>query len=305
MKKAIDAAELAFRCTRWRKSPTLRRDTFLKLANGVEGKLGLLADLNTANNGKTLNDSKMAAEKLVELIRYYAGLTMNVFGRVIEPAEDAFSVMVREPLGVVGVISPWNFPLTLMLRAAIPALAAGNAVVLKPASLTAAISMEFIELLADGGAFPKGIVNAVTGPGQTIGELLASSEKIGMISFTGDNATGRRVAQFGGRDHETGHPGTRGKSPNILFADADLKKALPTAVKATFSNTGQVCMAARRLVVQDTIFDEVIGGMKTALESMRVGDGRDERSQMGPLISGKQMDAVLAYIEIGKREGNL
>ncbi|MDR3553649.1 MAG: aldehyde dehydrogenase family protein [Syntrophobacteraceae bacterium] len=305
MSWAIDCAERAFWSTSWRNNPGLRRDAFLKLAGCVSHNLNLLADLNTANNGKTLNDSRTELMKLVDLISYYAGLTMNVFGRAIEPAQDAFSVLIREPLGVVGVISPWNFPLTLMLRAAIPALAAGNAVVLKPASLTAAISMEFVELLSETGAFPKGMVNAVTGPGQTLGELLAKSEKVGMISFTGDNSTGRRVAELGAVTMKKVALELGGKSPNILFADADLNKALPTAVKAAFSNCGQVCMAARRLVVQDTIFDRVVEGMKTALESLIVGDGRDERTQMGPLISRKQMETVLEYIELGKQEGNL
>jgi betaine-aldehyde dehydrogenase len=215
------------------------------------------------------------------------------------------SIVVREPIGVVGVIVLWNWPILLMLRDVIPALAAGNAVVVKPASNTAAISMETLEVLLNTGAIPKGIINVVTGPGQSIGEVLAKSEKVGMISFTGDNFTGQRVAELASKSVKKVSLELGGKSPNVIFEDADLDKAIPSAINGTFSNCGQICMACTRLVVQDTVFDEVVGRMKLAAENLKVGNGLDEDCQMGPVVSQKQLESVIKYIEIGKKEGNL
>ena len=217
--------------------------------------------------------------------------------------KNSFSVIVREPLGVVGVISPWNWPIGLMMRDMIPALAAGNAVVVKPASLTAAISMAVMEVLAQVQEFPRGIVNAVTGPGQRIGEILATNDKVQMIAFTGDNNTGQRIGELAARGVKKLSLELGGKSPNVIFEDADLTKAIPGAIRAAFTNCGQICMAGTRLIVQDTIFDQVVERMKKAAESLKIGNGLDEKCQLGPLVSQRQLDTVVQYVELGKKEG--
>jgi betaine-aldehyde dehydrogenase len=192
-----------------------------------------------------------------------------------------------------------------MLRDMIPALAAGNAVVVKPASITAAISMEVIKVLSEVAEIPAGIVNVVTGPGALIGEFMAKSPAIDMIGFTGDNLTGQRITEHAAKTIKKLTLELGGKSPNILFADADLTKAIPAAIRGAFTTSGQMCMAGTRLVVQDTIFEEVIAKLKQETAKLKVGNGLDERNFMGPLISKKQLDLVLEYIELGKTEGKL
>lgn len=305
MGNAIAAARQAFANTDWRMNPGRRARALLTLAQHLNGEKEALARLYTMNNGKTINEARGELDGCIDMLRYNAGLAQNVFGRFVEPAGGAFSVIAREPVGVVGIISPWNWPVQLMLREMVPALAAGNAVVIKPASITAAISMAVIELVAAIPEFPAGIVNVVSGPGQRVGEVIAKSEQVDMISFTGDNRTGQRIAELAAKTVKKVVLELGGKSPNVLFADADLDKAIPAALKAVFLTSGQVCMAGTRLVVEDSIFDEVVNRVKTATEKLKVGNGLDEGCNLGPLVSKSQLDAVMNYIEIGKREGNL
>ena len=305
MENAISAANEAFRSSKWRKNSALRAKVLFVWANMLTERKEELARIYTANNGKTVAEARMELDSCIDIIQYTAGLARNIFGRSIDPAENSLSVILREPIGVVGVISPWNWPVQLMLREMIPALAAGNAVIAKPASLTAAISMEVIELFSKAADLPKGILNAVTGPGQLIGEAMAASEKINMISFTGDGSTGQRIAAIASKTCKKVTLELGGKSPNILFEDADLKKAIPAAVKAVFMTCGQVCMAGTRLVVQDSIFDKVVAAVKEETEKLKVGNGLDSTCQMGPLVSRNQLESVMAYVELGKKEGKL
>lgn len=305
MQQAIDAACKAFASTNWRANSAIRAKALLQFAHLLKERKESLARLYTQNNGKTINEARGELSGSIDSIEYTAGLARNVFGRAIEPAENAVSLMIREPVGVVGIISPWNWPVQLMFREMIPALAAGNAVVLKPASLTAAISMEVLEILSEVKEFPKGIVNAVTGPGQSVGEVLATSNKVNMISFTGATDTGKRIAELAAHTVKKVTLELGGKSPNIIFADADLDKAIPAAIKAVFLTSGQVCMAGTRLVVQDTVFDEVVTRVKSETEKQKIGNGLDETSQLGPLVSKTQLDTVMEYIELGKKQGRL
>ena len=206
---AIQAARYAFVKTKWRKDPALRSRALMQMAANLAEKKEELARLYTMDNGKTLNEARGELATSVGVIEYYAGMTLNVFGRVIEPAEDAFSVMVREPIGVVGIISPWNWPVLLMLRDLIPAMAAGNTIVAKPASITAAISMEVIKVLTDSGCLPAGVLNAVTGPGSSIGEIHGQKRQDRHDLVHGrqhDRPEGRRT---GSQDREKGGVGTR------------------------------------------------------------------------------------------------
>ncbi len=305
MENAIASAKLAFKNTAWRKDASLRARVLFELAKRLSEKKEFLAQLYTKNNGKTIGEARFELSGCIDGIEYSAGMARNIFGRSIDPVEDSLSIIVREPIGVVGVISPWNWPIQLMFREMIPALAAGNAVVMKPASNTAAISMAVIQIFSEISELPKGIVNVVTGPGCTIGEVLAKSKDVNMVSFTGDTNTGRRIAELAANTIKKVTLELGGKSPNILFEDADLEKAIPAAVRAVFLTCGQVCMAGTRLVVQDTIFEEVVDRIKTATEQLNVGNGLDSGCDIGPLISQSQLDIVLNYIETGKREGIL
>ena len=305
MKKAIDMAYQAFKMTNWKTNSGLRAKALFEFAQRLSEKKEALAQLYTMDNGKNINEARGELDGCIDIIRYTAGLARNIFGRSIDPAEESLSVIIREPIGVVGIISPWNWPVQLMLREMIPALAAGNAVVIKPASLTAAISMEVIQILSEVHEIPAGIVNAVTGPGQLIGEVIAKSEKVNMISFTGDNKTGRRISELAAQSVKKVTLELGGKSPNILFGDADLKKAIPAAIKAVFLTSGQVCMAGTRLVVQDTIFDAVVSQMKVATEKLKVSNGLAEDCNLGPVASKNQLNTVMEYIELGKKEGCL
>lgn len=305
MENAIAAARQAFKTTNWRSNSSLRAKALTEFAGLLAERLETLARLYSMDNGKSIKEARGELSGCVDCINYNAGLARNIFGRAIDPAENSLSMITREPVGVVGVISPWNWPVQLLIREMIPALAAGNAVVIKPASLTAAISMEVIGVLSEVPSLPPGIVNAVTGPGNVIGEVIAKSEAVNMISFTGDNKTGQRIAELAAKSVKKVTLELGGKSPNILFGDADLDKAILASVKAVFLTSGQVCMAGTRLVVQDTIFEEVVQRVKAATEQLRFGNGLDETNDFGPLISRHQLDSVMRYIETGKREGKL
>jgi betaine-aldehyde dehydrogenase len=305
MQKAIEAAMTAFNSSNWRHNSALRYQALMKFAARLAQQKEFLARLYTLNNGKTINEARGELSGSIDMIQYLAGQARMLFGRSIDPAENIMSVILREPVGVVGIISPWNWPVQLMLRDMIPALAAGNAVVVKPASITAAISMAVIEVLSEVAEIPAGIVNVVTGPGTLIGEYMAQSPAIDIIGFTGDNSTGRRITEYSAKTIKKLTLELGGKSPNILFEDADLAKAIPAAIRGAFTTSGQMCMAGTRLVVQDTIFAEVVDRLKQETEKLKVGNGLDESNFMGPLISKKQMESVLQYIELGKAEGRL
>ena len=303
MEEAIDAANFAVRNSDWKVDSALRSRALMELSRLLTENKEALARLYTINNGKTINEARMELTGCADMLMYNAGMTRNVFGRTIDPAKNALSLVVHEPVGVVGIISPWNWPIVLMFREMAPALAAGNAIVLKPASLTAAISLEVVELISKVSAFPKGLINAVTGAGSVVGETLAASPRVSMISFTGDTSTGQRVAELAAGKKITLELG--GKSPNIVFEDADLDKVIPASILAVFLTAGQLCMAGTRLLVQDTIFDETVKRMKEAAEKLKVGNGLDENARMGPLVSQDQLDRVMSYIELGKKEGKL
>ncbi len=305
MQKAIDSAKKAYIKSDWRRDPNLRYRVMIECASLLEQHKGELAHLLTLNNGKTIGEAESEISSCIDGFQYYAGLTRNMFGRSINPSEDSLAVLCREPMGVVGIISPWNWPAWLMVRAMAPALAAGNAVVIKPASYTAAINMKVISILSQVKELPKGIVNAVSGPGGVVGELLAKSEKVNMIDFTGDAATGEKITIAAARTVKKVSLELGGKSPNVIFDDANLNKAIPGAIWAFLFTSGQLCMAGTRLVVQDTIYDEVLKRLKVELEKLKVGNGLDERSHMGPLVSEDQLNTVMKYIELGKKEGKL
>lgn len=305
MQKAIDSACRAFQNTDWKTNPRLRCRVLMQFAELLSGEKEKLAHLLTINNGKTISESRAEIESCIDGFQYYAGLTRNMFGRSINPSQDSLAIICREPAGIVGVISPWNWPAWLMVRGMAPALAAGNAVIAKPASFTAVICMKVIEILSQAKDLPKGILNVVTGSGPVVGELLAKSENVDIIDFTGDGATGERISIDAAKSIKKLSLELGGKSPNVIFDDADLEKVIPGAIWGFLFTSGQLCMAGTRLVVQDTVYDEVLKRLKEELEKLKIGSGLEESCQVGPLVSKSQLDRVMDYIEIGKKEGKL
>src|SRR5690606_12366580 len=218
--------------------------------------------------------------------------------------EGVHGVVLREPVGVVAAITPWNYPLNLTIRAVAPALAAGNAVVVKPASLTPAIVAAAMSLLAHDD-LPADIAAVVVGPGGTVGDRLVTHPDVDMIAFTGDSSTGVNVMKSAAEGLKKVSLELGGKSPNIVFADANLEKAIAGAENAIFSAAGQICTAGSRLLVEDSIHDEFIDRMAARAKDLRIGDGLDPSTEMGPLVSADQKRTVLDYIEIGRRDGTV
>mgnify|MGYP002540942781 CR=1 FL=1 len=303
MRAAVHAAEKAFKESAWSRDGALRSRVLMDMAAKVLDHKEELARLYSRNNGKTIKEARLELTGCADIFTYTAGMARNIFGRFIEPAPNSLSCIIREPLGVVGVISPWNWPIQLMVREMVPALAAGNSIVLKPASQTAAISLAFFSLLHEVEELPRGIINAVSGSGAAIGDVLCSAPDVRMISFTGSSEVGSGIAALATAKFKKVVLELGGKSPNILFKDCDIEKACSAAIPAAFMTSGQLCMAGTRLLVQESVFDRVVEIVKQKAESLVVGVGLDEKSDIGPVISARQMKNVLEYMEIGKKEG--
>ncbi len=306
MQDAIDAAKGAFENSPdWKRSPAFRADILLEYARLLTENHEALSQLLCAENGKSIHEARGSMLGCIDGCKYYAGIARNLKGSTYVPAKDSFCFITREAIGVVGIIVPWNWPAWLTIRAMAPALAAGNAVIIKPATITSAIAAEMVRIFAEIKGVPAGIVNLVTGPGGVVGDYLAKSEDVDMIAFTGGTDTGQRISIMGAANVKKLSLELGGKSPNVVFDDADLDKAIPGAINAFTTSSGQLCMAGTRLIAQDTIFDEVVKRMKAGVEKIKVCSGSDESCQMGPVISEDQYNKVMEYIEAGKKEGTL
>jgi aldehyde dehydrogenase (NAD+)/betaine-aldehyde dehydrogenase len=234
---------------------------------------------------------------------YYAGLAMDLHGDAITAfAPDAVGLTVREPVGVVGIITPWNFPISLVSWKVAPALAAGCTVVIKPSEFTAGIAFELARIAAESGA-PPGVVNVVTGPGPVVGAELAASDRVDKVAFTGSTGVGRSIMKAASGNVKRVSLELGGKSPNVVFADAALEDALRGTVYGIYMNTGQVCQAGTRLLVQDRIKEEFLEKLLERTKSAKVGDPDDPDVMMGPLINEAQLDKVLRYMKVGQEEG--
>lgn len=302
---AIDCAAAAFSKTDWRFNASLREKALYEYANVIEAHQAELAELLTLNNGKTIGESMGEIASCVDGLRYYGGLARNVYGKSVIPSQDCVGVLVREPVGVIGIISPYNWPNWLMIRGLAPALAAGNAVVVKPASLTAVATMAMIDLLSEVKSFPAGIINVLTGSGEEVGDALVKSPKVGVINFTGDASTGESISVAAAPTFKRLALELGGKSPNVVFEDADFTKAVPGAIWAFLYTSGQLCMAGTRLILQDTIYDSFLEELKRQLLELKVGPGIDPSVQVGPLVSRTQYDKVMRLLESGKKDGRL
>lgn len=287
----------------WRNDGALRARVLFRWADRMRTNMDTLAELLTREQGKTLGQARGEVLSSISMIEFNAGQARAIFGRAIALKEGVHGVVLREPVGVVAAITPWNYPLNLTIRAVAPALATGNAVIVKPASATPAIVVHALELLALDAEFPPGILSVVIGSGATVGEHLVVHEGVDMIAFTGDSTTGINVMKKAADGLKKVSLELGGKSPNIVFADANLEKALDGAENAIFSAAGQICTAGSRLLVEASIYEEFVDRLATRASQLRVGDGLDPQTQMGPLISASHKQTVLNYIEIGKSDG--
>jgi acyl-CoA reductase-like NAD-dependent aldehyde dehydrogenase len=290
---AVARAKEAFPA--WRAvSPGDRSSLLHRLADSVEENVEELARLEARNAGKPIGDARAEMGMVVDTFRYYAGAPERNTGRTI-PVAGGVDMTFREPLGVVGLITPWNFPLTIAGWKLGPALAAGNTVVLKPAELTPLTAIEFERIALEAG-IPEGVVNVVAGPGSVCGQRLVEHPDVAKIAFTGSTEVGRRIAAGAADTIKRVTLELGGKSANIVYADADLETAAKSAPGAVFGNAGQDCCARSRILVERSALDRFMEVLEDAVESLRVGDPLDESTEMGPLISEDQRETVSSYV---------
>ncbi len=308
--KAVKAARRAFEDGPWKKmTPSERGKIVWRIGELIDQHCDELAELETLDNGKPLAVAKVADVPLAgDIFRYMAGYATKLEGNTIPisvlyaPDSQFHAFTLREPVGVVGQIIPWNFPLLMAAWKLAPALACGCTVVLKPAEQTPLSAMRLGELALEAG-LPEGVLNIVTGLGETAGAALASHNDVDKVAFTGSTEVGKMIvnAATGNLKKVTLELG--GKSPNVIFKDADLNTAIPGAASAIFFNHGQCCCAGSRLYVEKEIFDEVASGIAEEAKKITVGDGFDENTVMGPLVSQEQFDRVTKYMDIGLNSG--
>ncbi|WP_035299644.1 aldehyde dehydrogenase family protein [Brevibacillus thermoruber] len=300
---AIQVARQAFDSGEWAELPAAERARYLfAIADKLEARAEEIARLETLDNGKPLRESRFDVADAAGCFRYYAGLVTKPDGQTYHVADPVQAMVVREPVGVCGLIVPWNYPLLMAVWKIAPALAAGNTIVFKPSEVTPVTARTLFEIIEEVG-IPKGVANMVMGPGPTVGHELAASHLVDKISFTGGTATGRSIMTAAAGNIKKISLELGGKSPNIVFADADFDTAVDYALFGIFANQGQVCSAGSRLLLEESIHDRFVERLVERAKQIRVGAGDDPETEMGPLVSQAHMEKVLRYIELGKAEG--
>jgi phenylacetaldehyde dehydrogenase len=301
---AVKAARRAFESGPWPKMSASERGRIIwKIADLLEKHVEEFAELETLDNGKPISVSRVADVPLaVDLLRYMAGWATKIEGSTIPIAGPYLAYTRREPVGVVGQIIPWNFPLLMAAWKLGPALATGCTIVLKPAEQTPLSALRLGELAQEAG-LPPGVLNIVTGFGETAGAALAAHPDVDKVAFTGSTEVGRLIVQAAAGNLKKVTLELGGKSPNIVFDDADLKHATAGAANAIFFNHGQCCCAGSRLFVEEKVFDKVVEGVAESARKIRVGPGMNPETQMGPLVSDEQFRRVCGYMEAGLKEG--
>lgn len=301
--KAVAAARAAFPA--WKNmNPSGRGRLIMKLADKLEDHFDELTELESLDTGHPIVDTRrLDLPRTLLNFRYFGGLADKIDGRQV-PVEPGFlNVVKRQPVGVVGQIVPWNFPLMFCSWKLAPALAAGNTVVMKPSELTPLTTLRMAELMGDVG-FPAGVVNILPGYGHTAGQHLAEHPDVNKISFTGSTQTGRKIVAASAGNLKRVSLELGGKGPNIVFEDATLPAAVGGSAFAIFHNQGQACIAGSRLLLQESIADEFLERFIALAESIRIGDPLDPNSEMGPLTSKLHLDRVLGFLEVCAKEGN-
>ena len=306
--RAVAAARVAFqKGSPWKKlTPSERGRLMWKLADLMEKRTEEFAQLESLDQGKPVTIARVADVPIsIDQIRYYAGWATKIEGNTISISSHGgqfLAYTLREPIGVVGQIIPWNFPLVMATLKLGPALATGCTVVLKPAEQTPLTALLLGELIQEAG-FPDGVVNIVTGYGETAGAALAAHPNVDKIAFTGSTEVGKLIVHAATGNLKKVSLELGGKSPNIVFQDAEIDSAIPGAANAIFFNQGQVCCAGSRLYVEEKQFDRVVDGVSQLASKIRIGPGMDAATQMGPLVSEEQLNRVCSYLESGFSEG--
>jgi acyl-CoA reductase-like NAD-dependent aldehyde dehydrogenase len=306
VEQAVQAARAAFERGNWSQMTGDERASLLwKLADLIDQHADELAEIETLDNGKPLRVSRKGdLPQASKHFRYYAGWATKIEGSTLPVSiPNQLVYTLREPVGVVGLIIPWNFPLLMAAWKLAPALATGNTVILKPAEETPLSALRLGELIQEAG-FPPGVVNILTGPGEPTGAAITANTGIDKVAFTGSTEVGRKVMQAAALSNlkrislELG-----GKSPNVIFADADLGKAIKGATWAVFSTAGQECVAGSRLFVERPVYDQVLEGLSAEAQRIRIGNGFTPKVHIGPLVSDRQLERVMGYIHAGQAEG--
>lgn len=300
---AVAAARSAVEDKRWSGlRPGKKTEVLFKLADLIKRNMNELAQLESLDAGKPISVASGEVWMAADVFRYYAGWPTKVFGETNPTQDDMLVYTLREPVGVCGGIIPWNFPLVMAVWKVAPALAFGNAIVLKPAEQTPLTALRLGELALEAGV-PEGVVNVITGFGDEAGRELAQHADVDKIAFTGSTEVGRKIlhASEGNLKRVTLELG--GKSPNIIFPDANLRRAAKGSMLGIFHNSGQVCTAGSRILVERSIYDDFLQALVDATSSMKLGPGLDDETAMGPVVSSEQLERVTGYIEIGQAEG--
>ncbi|WP_424811518.1 aldehyde dehydrogenase family protein [Roseococcus sp. YIM B11640] len=301
---AVAAARRAFEGAWGRTKPYERQKILLRLADLLEKNFEEFAALDTIDMGAPITRTRGNQQRAVGMLRYYAGQAVSIHGETVDnslPGEFV-SYTLKEPVGVIGAIIPWNAPLSSSIWKIGPALATGCTVVLKPAEEAPLTPLRLGELCLEAGV-PPGVVNVVPGFGETAGAALAAHHGVDKVAFTGSHFTGQKIVQASSGNLKRVSLELGGKSPDIVFADADLEAAVPGAAMAVFANSGQICSAGTRLFVERKVYEEFTARVAAYGKSLRVGDGRDDMTQVGPLVSSEQLERVTGYLAIGRQEG--
>ena len=304
IRAAIDAAREAFdqNTSNWIYNYKLREQILFRTAQLIRENAARLAQVVSLEVGMPMRQAVVHVAAAADIFDFYAGLAGKLYGESFTLPNGSMINLIKEPIGVVGLITPWNFPLTQTARKVAPAVAAGCTLVIKPASYTPAASYELIKLMHQT-SLPEGVINLVSGPGSIIGDEIVRNPKIDKISFTGETGTGKAIAAQAAKDVKRVSLELGGKAPSVIFDDADVEAASRAAVFGMFRNAGQACGATTRLLLQEGIHDQVLSRVAALTRNIEVGDPSSQSTDMGPLISSKQEQVVQSYIEFGLDAG--
>ncbi|MGU7774256.1 aldehyde dehydrogenase family protein [Burkholderia sp. MR1-5-21] len=300
--RAVDAAQAAFPA--WSRLAAMERGRLLlKLADAIEANADRLARLESLDTGHPIRDTRnLDVPRTAATFRYFGGMADKFEGSVIPVEQGFLNYLLREPVGVVGQVVPWNFPLMFTSWKMAPALAAGNCVVMKPAELTPLSSLAIAELMAEVG-FPDGTVNVLPGLGQVAGQYIAEHPGIGKVAFTGSTAVGRKIVQASSGNLKKVQLELGGKGANVVFGDANIDAVVQGSAFGIFHNQGQACIAASRLIVHESVADELLEKFTALARSIKLGDPLDPSTEMGPLTSRQHRDRVLSFVDVARGEG--
>jgi 1-pyrroline dehydrogenase len=302
IQRAVKAAKKAFEEVWFDTPPKERSAMMLKLADAMEADADTLARLESEDVGKPISVAAADVPFIIDNLRYFAGASRNIEGKNTSEYERGFTSWIRrEPLGVTAGICPWNYPLMMVIWKVAPALAAGNVSILKPAELTPQTTLRVAELAAD--IFPPGVINVVTGRGSVVGAALVKHPDVGLVSITGDTATGKKIAAEAADTVKRVHLELGGKAPVVVFDDADLGKLVEMLKFAGYTNTGQDCTAACRVVAGPKIYDNLLSELIPVVESIVVGDTTKEETEVGPLVSAQQRETVKGFVDRAREKG--